>query len=259
MILADSNEPENIVKLLKQSAPVVVSNLNLMHMSDYSFGNYEGKTFQFSRKQAGELAGNLDEAESQLVDYYGQADYNFQIVEGIMTPLPIKGIQVSDHSGGLSTRDIGSGRIFTYAVQPDGHIERGHSFSSVNLPILYAWIHRLAMAGIPTYWTANWQETAKLLVTIWRNEQKPPEEHMTLKRVIRPRLQARVVDPFTKSLMFISSAYKLGIGETKAEAISDNFANLLDVATCDESELASCKGIGKTIARKVLKAFGRSI
>jgi len=262
-ILVDSNEPDNIVRLLKQSVPVTVTNLNLLHMSDYYFSNYEGKTLQFSRKQAGELAGNVDEAEDQLSDYYHNADENYQIVEGITSPdkLKIKGVAVpidSHDQPGISTRDLGS-RLFCYKVEPGGFIEKGHSFSAINDSLLYAWTHRLAKAGIITYYTTNWIGTARMLSALYRNEQKPPEEHSTLRRVVRPRIHIKKAEPFLKSLLFLSNAYKLGIGEKKSAALAEHFCNILDLATADLNEVAAVEGIGKKIAEKILTAFGREV
>lgn len=267
MLLTDSYEPKHLTRLLGQSVPVVSAPLNQTHRSDYFFGNYEGKTFQFSRKQMGELVGDIDEAERQLADYYPNADYNFQIVEGLFNNLPIHGVGVSDHSRSTgSARDIGN-KIYTYSIQPDGHIDRGHSFSTINDSILYAWLHRLAMAGIPTYITPNWVGTARLLAVLYRNEQKPPEEHSTLKRIIRPRMavadeskmsDAQLADHrLMKALLFLSSTYKLGIGEKKAKAIIEGYVSLMDIAMADVAELAQCEGIGKTIAKKLLIALGR--
>ena len=262
MILVDEHEPENIARLIRQSVPAVMSPLNRMHRSDYFFGNYDGKTFQFSRKQAVELVGNIDEAESQLTDYYPNADYNFQIVEGWISPLPIKGIDIRDHSTiktkVASIRELGQ-KLFCYPVQPNGHIEHGHSFSAVNISMLYAWEHRLWMAGIPTIYTINWVETARRLVVIFKNEQKPPEAHNTLQRVIKPRLHIKEPEPLMKALVFLSDAYKIGIGEKRARALCKRYVNLLDLATADVSELASCEEMGVVTAKKLLVALGRTL
>jgi len=263
MLFIDSNEPAEIVTLLKQSCPVVVTPLNGLHMSDYAFSNYDGKKFQFSRKQAGELVGNLDEAEDQLRDYYNQAEENFQIVEGIISPVQLymqgKSIPLSDHSDSrVSSRNLGT-KLYCYQVEPSGFIERGHSFSSISASILYAWIHRLAEAGITTYWTINWAETAKLLAVIYRNEQKPPEEHHTLHRVIRPRIAVKDADPFMKAILFLSAAYKLDIGEKKAAVLFEHFVNLLDIAVADVSEIAGLEGFGRKTAEKLLTALGRTV
>ncbi len=262
MLLIDSNEPDNIVKLLQQSCPVTVQHLNRALMSDYWFANYEGKRLQFSRKQAGELVGNIDEAERQLASYYGNADKNYQIVEGIISPdrLKIKkaAVPLDAHGGSASTRDLGA-KLYCYKVEPGGYIEKGHSFSAFNDSLLYAWTHRLAEAGIITYNTINWVGTARLLSAIYRNEQKLPENHSTLQRVVRPRIHIKEADPFMKSLLFLSNAYQLGIGEKKAKALADRFVCILDIATASVSELVEVEGIGKKMAEKILTSLGRTI
>ena len=262
MLLIDENEPTNIEKLLAQSCPVTRVGLNRMRLSDYWFANYEGKRLQFSRKQAGELVGNIDEAERQIASYYANADKNYQIVEGIISSsrLKIKGaaIAIDGHSSNVSTRDLGA-RIYCYRVEPGGFIERGHSFSAVNDSLLYAWIHRLAESGVPTYFTDNWVGTARLLSAIYKNEQKPPEEHSTLQRVVRPRIHIKDADPFMKSLLFLSNAYQLGIGEKKARLLADRFVCLLDIATASVTELTEVEGVGKKMAEKILVSLGRDI
>jgi len=272
MLLVDSNEPSNIVKLLQQSCPVTVANLNLAKMSDYWFANYEGKRLQFSRKQAGELVGNVDEAERQLASYYDNADKNYQIVEGIISPDSLKikksAVPLDARGGSTSTRDLGA-KLYCYKVEPGGYIEKGHSFSAFNDSLLYAWTHRLAEAGIVTYHTINWIGTARLLSAIYRNEQKPPENHSTLQRVVRPKVYIktekdmteaqRVEYRFMKSLLFLSNAYQLGIGEKKARALADRFVCLLDIATASVSELVEVEGVGKKMAEKILSSLGRDI
>ncbi len=257
---ADEFEPANLVRLMQQSIPVVVSPLNRAHRSDYFFGNYTGETFQFSRKQAGELIGNIDEAEDQLADYYNNADHNYQIVEGWISPLPIQGIEIKDHYlvGKASVRQLGQ-KLYCYQVQPNGRVEVGHSFGAVSASMLYAWIHRLARAGVDTYWTINWVETARLLIAVYKNEQKPPEEHSTLTRVIKPRITVREPEPLLKALMFLSDAYKLGIGEKKAKALCTRYVNLIDIAMADVKEIAMTEGIGNIIAKKLLIALGRTL
>lgn len=259
MILVDINEPDNIVKLLKQSCPVVVNPLNIKHMSDYFFGNYEGKTFQFSRKQAPELLGNLDEAEEQIRDYYEQADYNFQIVEGLIDDMPFKGIPVKDRTFAKVSSRQPQPTIYGYKMLPDRSLE-GNAFDTIHtIAILYAWEHRLTMAGVPTYWTSNSTQTAKLLSAIYHNEQKPPDEHQTLKRVIRPRLQVKDAEPFMKILLYLSAAYHLDVGEKRAKLLFDKFANILDLATADIADISSIEGIGINSARKILTALGRTV
>ena len=241
-------------------------------MSDYWFANYEGKRLQFSRKQAGELVGNVDEAERQLASYYANADKNYQIVEGIISPDSLKikkaTVPLDAHGSSTSTRDLGA-KLYCYKVEPGGYITKGHSFSAFNDSLLYAWTHRLAEAGIVTYHTTNWVGTARLLSAIYRNEQKPPEQHSTLQRVVRPNIHIKtekdmtevqmVEYRFMKSLLFLSNAYQLGIGEKKARALADRFVCILDIATASVAELVEVEGIGRKMAEKILTSLGRDI
>lgn len=268
MILIDTSEPKDIVKLLTQSCPTQVAPLNQNLQADYWFCNNEGKRLQFNRVQGAELIGDLDSMEDELARYYNSADETYQIIEGIVSPTKILKFSVSDHSptaGRASTRDLGA-KLYCYQVQPGGWIERGHSFSGINDSGLAAWIHGLARCGIVTYHTINWVHTAKLLAAIYHNEQKPPEEHNTLNRIYRPKILVKdeknmsadelQEHRLTKALMFMSSAYKLGIGEVKAKALAKKYWSLFDIAIASTEELAQVEGIGKNIAQKIKSAIG---
>ena len=272
MLLVDRSEPDGIIKLLQQSCPVTVADLNIANMSDYFFGSYDGTRLQFSRKQAGELVGGIDEAEKQIAEYYHNADKNYQIIEGIISPdkLKMKNAQVpiDAHGQSVSTRDLGA-KLYCYKVEPGGFIKSGHSFSVVNDSLIAAWIHRLAEAGVPTYYTINWVHTARLLSAIYRNEQKPPEEHQTLQRIIRPQIHIKTEKNMTdkqkeeyrfiKSLLFLSNAYRWGVGEKKARAIAKEFCHILDLTTCSITDLTAVDGIGKKMAENILNSLGREI
>ena len=111
--------------------------------------------------------------------------------------------------------------------------------------------------------------TARLLSAIYRNEQKPPEEHSTLQRVIKPQIHIRTEKDMTeaekqeyrltKSLMFLSNAYQWGVGEKKARAIAKRFCNILDVATTSISDLTATEGIGTKMAERILSSLGREV
>lgn len=256
MILVDINEPQDIIDLLGQVCTVMPVNLNTQHMSDFFFSNYDGKTFQFSRKQAGELMGDIDEAEDQIKDYYPQADENFQIVEGIISPIKLKGVAVRAHmpKGVVSTRDMGS-KVYCYSVNNGGDIGVGHSFNT-RISVYYAWRHRLEQCGVTTYETLNSAETAKMLGVIYLNEQKPVEEHSTLNRIIRPRMTIRNADPLVVALVFLSKAYKLNIGETTARAIAKKFVSITDIAQAGKGALVRVEGIGPKMADRIIQALG---
>jgi len=257
MLLADNHEEQccpELIALLRQSVQVVVTGLNTARMSDYFFSNYEGKRFQFGRVQAGELLSNIDSMEDELSRYYENAECNFQIIEGMISPVKIRHAEINSHiQKVVSARDIGTS-IYGYKVAPYGELT-GHSFSGITPAMIYAWIHRLAMAGINTYWTSNYAETARLLVTVYKNEQKPPEQHSTLQRVTLPRLEIRKAEPFMKALMYIGHAYKLEIGEKRAQVLADKFCNIADLAMASVSDVSACDGFGKNSAAKLLAAL----
>ena len=265
-ILVDSSEPQNIVNLLKQATEVVVSPLNQHLTADYCFSNYDGKRIQWGRVQAGELVGDIDSMEDEFKRYYNSADVTNQIIEGLISPVrlfmkggsaPIFEKEATDiRQSRITTRDLGAS-IYCYHIEPSGFIPNGHSFSTARMAELYAWIYRLDQVGISTFYTNNWEETARLLITVYRNEQKAPDEHTTLKRVIRPHISTTDADPLVKALMSLSLVYKLGIGEVTAKALAGQYCSLLDIATTIESDLTSVDGVGRTTAKKLLVALGR--
>lgn len=258
MLLLDENEPAELVKLLRQSAEVSVLPLNDKHMGDVYF-TARSKSFQFSRKQAGELLGNVDEAEDQLADYYNSADITMQIVEGILSPIKIGYQPVAVHSSRTATIREQAGGMFAYKVEYNGFIPPGHAFDTP-ASYLAAWIHRLAMAGISTYYTVNVVHTAKVIIAIMRNEEKPEELHKTLNRIIPPRIQIRAQDPFVKAVMALSIVFRFGIGEDRAMALKRaGYNSLLDLSMASVSELCECEGIGRVTAEKLLKAIGREV
>ena len=288
MILADTSEPDSIVNLLQQAIPSTAkSPLNQHNMADYFFGNYEGRRIQFGRVQAGELVGNVDSMEDELKRYYDSADETNQIIEGLLSPVKLymKGAAAEITSTGegrlggavrrssigssiASSRDLGA-KIFAYPVAPSGFIEHGHSFTTTRMLELYAWIYRLDKLGVSTFYTNNWEETARFLIAAYKNEQKSPEAHSTFQRIYRPHIYIKTeknmtkeeldTHRLTKSLMFLSSAYNLEIGEVKAKALADKFCNILDIAMASVSDLRSVDGIGITMAEKILSSLGRSI
>lgn len=255
MILVDHSEPDEIVKLLQQSAPVEVANLNQNKRSDYFFDVPIYRIRQFSRKQAGELLSNIDEAESQLRDYYNNADENYQIVEGIISSIPLTKKNRSLEAISIR-RQAKPNTLFSYKVTESGFIYDEHAWN-VSSSMLYAWLFQLSQAGITTYYTNNYIETAKLLASIYRNCQKV--EHSTLQRYIIPRIQLKEHDSFIEALMSLSLAYKLNIGEEKATRIAERYSSLFDVVFAEVDELCEISGIGKKLAENLLRSLGRDL
>jgi len=254
MLLADHSEPKELVKLLGQSVPVAVQNLNQTSRGDYYFGGEDGKTRQFCRVQAGELLSNIDSEEDELRRYYANADESNQIIEGIISPFPL-----TKRNRGVTIRKGASRHtLFSYKITEGGHIYSEHPYD-ISSSEYFAWIRGLNRAGIVTYYTINYVDTAKLLVAIYNNEQRPPDSHTTLNRYYRPRIVIRKQDPFVKALMCLSLAYRLGIGEEKAVSIATRYKTIYDVNMAEVDELCQCAGIGKIVATKLLEALGREL
>ncbi len=224
-----------------------------MGMSDFYIGSERGVTLQFSRKQSGELLGDLDEAERQIQKYWDKADENFQVVEGIISPVPM--FRKKSERMVLPPR---SGRVlYSYNVADGGYIT-GEREWSIGSNLFWAWIHGLTRAGCPTYFTLNWADTCRLLVSVYNNECKPPSSHSTLQRVIKPKVQLKGHSEFVQAIMFLSHVYKLGIGEVKATALQESgFHTLLDLAMASPDEVAEASGIGHVVAKRLLIAIGR--
>ena len=268
MILVDASEPDDIINLLRQTAPVEVLPLNNTGRSDYYFGGDDGKTRQFGRVQAGELLSNIDSMEDELRRYYDSADENNQIIEGIISDVPLTRKDKSLEAISVRFKDRPT-TLFAYRVAASGFIFSEHAYS-VSADLLYAWLFRLYDAGIQTFHTINYVSTARLISAIYKNCQRPPEEHDTLNRYYIPRISLsekqpdsrkrisiREQNPFIRALMGLSLIYHLDIGEKKATALyKAGYKTLLDIAYATEKELTSVPGIGKTIARGLLNAIG---
>lgn len=253
--------------------------LNQSNRSDYYYGGADGKTRQFSRKQAGELLSSLDTAEEQLRDYYENADENYQIVEGIISPVPLSSLSTKQmyavRSGKLTASELRGdflrdalmigGTSMLYAYKVDDVVSKGgetiHRLSGsifkVSSAMLFSWLRSLDRVGVTTHFTINEEDTARLLVAFYKNDQKELNEHTVLNRYIRPRVLIQQQVPLVKALMGMSWAYQLGIGEEKAKSIATRYKTLYDINMAEVHELCRCPGVGKVIAEKLLRALGR--
>lgn len=254
MILIDNSEPIEIVNLLEQSVPVTIMPLNQTKRSDYYFGGEDGKTRQFSRKQAGELLGNIDEAEDQLRSYYDNADENYQIMEGLISSVPLTRKDKSRDSISIR-RQSRPTSLFSYKVADGGFIYDEHSWNTSSA-MLYAWLFQLSQAGIITLYTENYVATARLLAAIYQSCQKAPKDHTTLQRYIKPKIYIKEHNPYVETLMGIKGAE---LGETKATALIEYFGSPLSLFMASIEEIAELEGFGKKTALKILRSIGREL
>lgn len=263
----DISEPEDIVHLLEQTAPVTVMPLNQSERADYYWGGDEDKTFQAVRAQAGELLSNIDSEEDEIRRYYDSADKTIQICEGIISDVPItrKDKSLAAVSVRFASRPQ---QLFSYRVAANGYLFGEHAYD-VGADKFYAWLFRLEQCGVPTFFTHNYVGTAKFISAAYHNCQKSPDSHDTLNRYYIPRITLgekdeegkrvtiRQQNPFIRGLMALSIIYRIDIGEKKATALHKaGYKSLYDLAFASTTELQRVEGIGKATATKLLEAIG---
>lgn len=267
MILVDTSEPEDIIRLLRQTVPVTVMPLNQTNRADYYWGGEDGRTYQAVRVQAGELLANIDSEEDEIRRYYESADKTIQVCEGIISDVPITRKDRSMTAVSIRFKSRPS-QLFSYRIAANGYLFGEHSYE-VNSEKLYAWFFRLAECGVPTFFTHNYVGTAKLLSAVYHNCQKPPDQHSTLNRYYIPRItlgekdekgkrvSIRQQNPLIRGLMALSIIYRIDVGETKATALyKAGYKSLYDLAFSSVAELTRVEGIGKATAEKLLSAIG---
>jgi len=231
-LLQDEFEPHDMLLLMRQSIEVEVSDLNRRGYADYLFNAADGHSIQLERKQNGELLPSLNSVEEQLKRQYGTADECGLIVEGFIAPSP-KGCYVLKPSL--------DGKM--YFVQRELH---------TNYSMYVDWLYQLDKCGITCYSTPHIVGTATLLVALYKNSQK--EEHTTLRRYIKGKVQLNVENRHIKTLMGIEGA---SLGERRATDLIDAFGTAWGVLSQSESMLQIVDGVGPGIARKLLWAIGK--
>jgi excinuclease UvrABC nuclease subunit len=221
-------------------------------MADYFFIAADGHKIQCNRTQAGELLSNVDSFEDELRRYYNNADETYAIIEGIISPYKLSNAKMPSDLLLRKTPTL-PGALYGYAVSTKGWIYREQQFRISN-KMFKAWLYQIDKAGISVIYTVNDIDTAASLVAVYENAQKT--EHQTLQRYLRPRITVRGHNKHVQALINLSSAYKLNIGEVKAEALINEFGTLGAILLSDVSELCQVEGIGKGIAEGLLKAIG---
>lgn len=253
-LLMDTAEPEAIERLVSQSLQTVRINLNQTSRADYYFGGEDGKTRQFCRVQTHELLSDMDSQEDELRRYYNSADESNLVVEGLVSSIALSNKRARTLEDVSVRRHGRPTALYSYKVTDSGYIYDEQVWET-SASKYFAWVASLDNAGIRTYYTVNWTETAKLLVAIYKWSQKPT--HSTLNRYYRPRIAIKEQNPMVKALMGLSYAYGLDIGEVKATALASEYSNLMSLAVANVSDICQLAGIGKVIANRLLLALGR--
>lgn len=251
MIFVDTAEPVDIINFIKQSTNVEVGSLNQKSIADYFFIAADGHRVQVNRTQAGELLGNIDSFEDELRRYYNSAEETYAIIEGIISPYKIAG---GFMPATISRRPLAPpGSLYAYAVSDKGFIFKERAYNVSN-KMYKSWLMQIDKCGITVFNTINNIDTAATLVAFYDNLQKT--EHSTLQRYIKPKIVVKAHNSHVQALVNLSQAYKLDIGEVKAEALIDHFGNLGRVLLAEVDELCEVDGIGKKIAEKLLTVIG---
>ena len=235
-LMVDSFEPiEQIVPLLRESIPVMVSDLNLSGFADYVFNCVDGHCVQCERKQNGELLGGLDRVEGQLKKQYPKAQENILIIEGFILP----------SKEGCSAVKLSKDRKILF-------VDR--EFKGVSYAGLYSWLYQLDKCGITHYFTSDLVGTAILLEALYKSSLKL--EHTTLQRYIKPKIYLEEENHYVRSLMGLSG---VSLGEKRAKALVNRFGTFWNVVAQDVDKLCEVDGIGPNIAKSLLKAVGRMV
>jgi len=232
MILVDTFEPTELENLLKQIADVIKTPLNQNNQADYVFRAIDGHLIQIERKQCGELLGNLNHAEKQLMKYLPNADETLLLVEG--------GAFAPAETGTL-VFNIKGRQCYADGV-----------YQGVKYAQLIAWFYQIDKCGVTVYQTGGLEASAVAIGAIYSNSQK--EEHTTLRRYIKEKITPLVPDPYVATLMGLQG---VDLGEVRAKALIKHFETPFFVFMASEEELCEVPGIGYGIARKIHEALGR--
>jgi hypothetical protein len=236
IILVDIHEPINIILLLKQSVEVSKGSFNQMGLPDYSWIAGDGLTDGISRKQAGEVLGDLDGTEVQLRKDMEHTRRLALLIENPFSPC------VHNNKPGT----------VVWIPAKDGKLLRqGHKFGTPYSRV-YSWLDKLDKSGITIVQTFNWECSAMVIPLLYKNSCDP--ESTVLNRYIKRRVRLEERNRHVETLMGVSG---VNIGEVKAKALVDMFGTAWNVFSRDPDELTMVNGIGPTLADKFLWAIGR--
>jgi len=241
VVLLDNMEPAEIENLIKQSIDVTRVGLNGKGIADYMWFACDNHRIQVERKQTHEVLGGMDEVEEQLGrELQNGVEETILLVEGICEPVFGLKIATQTWHRAKNKNILIPGR--TYNCSYTGY---------------KAWQNQLDKAGVTIVETFDYTATAMTLVALYQNSQK--EEHKTLRRYIKNRIQIESKNPHILTLMSIKGG---GIGEEIAKALIDRFGTTWYTLNQDAEQLAETivgeKRFGINRAKKLLTAIGRT-
>ena len=226
----DLNEPVPILDLVKPHAPVTVGAFNAQGHSDYHWWDALGVQVEVERKTYGEVYQSVDDVEAQLFEHmtkFPKARHVF-LLEGL-TVQTWKGMALLKPSKG---KDI--------------YIKGWES--PRNMKGIWSKLYRIGQY-VEIVPSPSTESSATILLAMYESDKKA--EHSTFNRnYSRPTYHP---NPQVSKLM---GAYP-GIGERRATALMAEFTTLWNVLNAGVEDLVKVPGIGKILARRILKEAGR--
>jgi ERCC4-type nuclease len=245
MLLVDQYEPVEIVQILIPQVGqnnVMRAPLNTRGFGDYMWNCADGHLLQVERKQWPELLADVDDVEEQLGrELLAPVQETYLLVEGVASPTAV----------GIDTYTISKdSKFFRHSRSYPGSDRRPQPgmFAKV-----MAWFYQLDKAGVGIMHTSSYIATAMTIGSWYKNSQK--DEHTTLRRYIRKKINVEVKDPQVISLMGLAGA---NLGEERAKALIERFGDVISVLTADPGEIAAMPGFGPTLEKKIHAAVGRT-
>ena len=229
-MLADNHEPSEAIRLLQQTLPVEVVELNQRGYADYLWEGVGGQQ-QVERKTWSDLLSDLDSVEDLLRrQMLAHPEVRLiLVVEGIATP-SMMGTEMWSPAHGKH-------RVM---------VPR----KSFHLPIqtVYAWMYQVEKY-IEVYQTPDTFSTTRLITSFYRADQK--EDHSTFERYLKTTTFHP--NPQVAGLMSIG----VGIGPIRAQAIINRFGTIWNTLKATPGELSEVDGMGLKTAKQLLRKVGR--
>jgi len=235
----DANEPKELLPLLAQTVPLIVSPLNANGFADYRWKGIDGVTTQVERKTWGELLANVEHVEEQLQRHLTKNP-------DVKLVFMLEGMVVQTELGATIIGGTNNNRIFTL----------GRRYNT-RLSGIYSWLFEISNY-LTVIQTSGLRESAIALSSMYSHDQK--DTHTTFKRHIKQI--AYTPNPMVTTLMGASQ----GLGDKRATNIIGLMGTPWNVWTAgycehmvfkDKYAATQLDGVGKGIIDNVLRSIGR--
>ena len=234
----DNNEPTALISAIAPSVDFYeVGPLNHNGHSDYIWRTGDGIYKEVERKTWPELLSSIDKVEEQLQRHLLDQPSAEHV-------LLIEGVAIGDQAGSRVLKQTKSG-VFV----------KGQQYTA-RMSGVYSWLYEVGKY-LEVIQTHCQDDTATALVAMYKADQK--DEHTTLRRHIK--MTDYNPDPVIQQFMNMipsSGAFRGGIGEKRAIALRRHYNSVYDICNTSIEELIICDGIGRTVAKSLLIALGRT-